>query len=78
MTIMGIVRSMLMKNSLSHELWGDMISTYVCILNYAASRCLKGMSSYEIWIGMKPKKENLGVFGSLIHDYPIHDKHLCL
>ena len=66
-TFLSLVRSMLKEKDLPRELWGEIVSTIVYMLNRASTRSLKGLTPYEAWIGRKPSIEHLRVFGSVVH-----------
>ena len=64
---MGLIRSMMKDKSLPLELWGEVINTYVYVLNRSSTKSLQGKIPYEMWSGKKPKLSHLKIFGSIVH-----------
>ena len=63
---MGLVRGMLKEKSLPIELWGEAVSTCVCVLNRSSTKGIKGATPFEKWNGRKPNVSYLKVFGSIV------------
>lgn len=66
-TIMNMVRSMLKRNYLPKELWGEVVSTTTYILNRCLTKRLEGVMPKECWSHVKPNLSHLKVFGSIEH-----------
>ena len=58
---------MLKEKQLPYELWGEVGSTVIYLLNRSSTHSLQGLAPFEIWIGRKPSIAHLSVFGSLVH-----------
>ena len=63
---MGLVRSMLKEKELPLELWGEVVSTCVYVLNRSSTKGVKGKTPYEKWNKRKPNVSHLRIFGSLV------------
>lgn len=60
--------SAILKHKLmSWEFWGEAINKIVYLLNQAPTKCLEGMTLYEVWIGRKPHISYLKVFECVIY-----------
>lgn len=64
---MSLVRSMLKEKHLPQELWGEVVSMAVYLLNLSSTHSLKGLTPYEKWTSRKPSIGHLRVFGSVVH-----------
>ena len=49
------------------ELWGEAITTCIHVLNWSATKILRGKTPYECWYGRKPSVSHFRTFGSLVH-----------
>ena len=67
MTVLSMVRAMLKAKDLPRDLWGEVVSTVVYILNRSFTKALKGQTPHEKWTGRKPSVDHMRIFGSLVH-----------
>ena len=58
---------MFKEKQLPRELWVEVVSMIVYLLNRSSTHSLQGLTPYEIWIGCKPSIAHLRVFDSLVH-----------
>ena len=65
-TIMGLVRSMLKEKKLPLELWGEVVSMCLYVLNRSSTKGVKGKTPYEKWNGRKPNVIHLRIFGLVV------------
>ena len=66
-TVMYMVRAMLKAKDLPRELWGEVVSTAIYILNRSSTKALQGKSPHEVWTGKKPSVNHMRTFGSIVH-----------
>ena len=65
-TVMSMVRAMLKAKDLPRELWGEVVSTVVYILNCSLTKGLQGQTPHEKWTGRKPLVDHLRTFGCIV------------
>lgn len=66
-TVIEMARCMLKSKDVPAEFWGEAVSTAVYILNRSHTKCLNGVTPFEMWYGRKPSVKHLRVFGCLAH-----------
>ena len=57
---------MLKEKELPLELWGEVVSTCVYVLNRSSTKGVKGKTPYEKWNKRKPNVSHLRIFGFVI------------
>ena len=65
-TILDVTRAMLKNKNLLKVFWGEVVSTFVYLLNRAPTKSLEGKTPYEGWTGRQPSFEHLKVFGCIV------------
>ena len=66
-TIVSMVRAMLKAKDLPRELWGEVVSICVYILNRSSTKALQGQTPHEMWTRRKPSVDHMRIFGSIVH-----------
>ena len=67
MTIMSMVLAMLKEKNLPRELWGEVASTIVYIINRSLTKSVEGETPHEKWTGRIPSVDHMRTFGSIVH-----------
>lgn len=80
-TIMDMAKSILRGKHLPNELWSEVVSTTIYILNICSTKKLEGITLEEYWSGVKLSLNHLKVFGFIAHRHvldqlrtKLHDK----
>ena len=66
-TLASMVRAMLKAKDRHRELWGEVVSTIIYILNRSSTETLQGQTPHEKWIGREPSVDHMRTFGSIVH-----------
>ena len=61
-TLVETAHSMLLDAKLLKKYWGEAVRTAVYLKNRCPTKCLKGMTPYEAWVGVKPEVKHLRVY----------------
>ena len=61
-TVMSMVRAMLKAKDLPRELWGEVVSTTVYIINRSLTKSLQGQTPHEKWTGRRPSVYHIDRF----------------
>ena len=66
-TVVSMVRAMLKAKDLRRELWGEVVSTTVYIINQSLTKSLQGQTPHEKWTGRRPSVDHMRIIGSIVH-----------
>jgi hypothetical protein len=66
---MEMTRCLLYGKRLRKKFWGEIVNTFVLLLNRSPTKALQTRTQFEAWFGYKPKLLNLKTFDCLCFFY---------
>ncbi|RZB46408.1 Retrovirus-related Pol polyprotein from transposon TNT 1-94, partial [Glycine soja] len=68
-TIVEMAQSMLQHKNLPKNLWAEVVSTTIYILNRSPTKVVLNMTPYEAWFNRKPTVDHFKVFGCVAYSH---------